>query len=513
MTDNIPDAYSPPAVRLIRTRNARHESIVEGTLPTTAELLDGAPFFKNSIDQDIHVWCELMLSVGFGDELSAALKTLRDTKNAVACALVVDASEREFGLQAEADRLRIYAACMGDRTAAHELKTGIVMYAAASEIHSYSNLVRRIVGEGLSSRCFSMDKAYAVGLKRLADMTDVAENWTLARLWIAAGEPSEEIGKTKKTMPPSSLDGDAAFLEAVIEDRAESVRKPAGGLVVVPLMTSGATSHKRDLQRSWATLQGKPMPLIARGDVGAHRESIVRRWPHAADIVDVILSDLAASEAVRFRPTLIVGPPGSGKSSLVKKIAEVLGLPYDLISLAGSSDSAMMGTSAQWSTARESMPLQLIKRSRIANPAMIWDEIEKASPERRNGSALDALLPMFERDQATSYFDLALEVPVNLSMISHFATANDLSLVPPPLRDRMRVLTMPEPTWEHAGTLVASIVEDLMFERGLDFRWIDPFAEDEMQVIRQFWDGGSVRRLMRIVERMIDGRERNWGNA
>lgn len=514
MSDNIPEDLSAPAVRLIRARRDRHAIIIEGTLPTTTELLDGAPFFKDSIERDVQVWCDGLLQQGMPPELTAALQTLRDTKNSVACALVLDADDREKALKRERDRIRIYAAMMGDAEHADDLKIEMLQRASSAKIHSFSNFVRRAVAEGMDSRVFGMNVAFQRGQDRLRDIQGVAEKWFSAATWIADGEKAEGfVAAVNKAMPPSEIDEDAEFLATVGEDRAESVKPAAGGLVVVPTMPTAATSHKRDIQRSWSGIQGKQLPLIGRGDVGAHRESIVRRWPHAADIVDVILSDLAASQAVRFRPTMIVGPPGSGKSSLVKKIADIVGLPCDLISLAGTSDSAMMGTSAQWSTARESMPLQLIKRSKVANPCMIWDEVEKASPERRNGSALDALLPMLERDQAKTYFDLALEVPVDLSMVSHFATANDIELVPVPLRDRMRILTMPEPEWQHAGTLVASIVEDIMFDRGLDFRWIDPFAADEMEVIKQFWNGGSVRQLQRIVERMIDGREKNWGNA
>jgi ATP-dependent Lon protease len=185
----------------------------------------------------------------------------------------------------------------------------------------------------------------------------------------------------------------------------------------------------------------------------------------------------------------------------------------ETVSLAGAMDSSAMGTSSQWHSARESVPLQLIKRTRVANPAIIWDEAEKASQDRRNGSALDALLPMLERSQAKAIRDPALELEVDLSMVSHFATANSLDGVPRPLRDRMRILQMPEPTWRHLGDLVEGIVTDLMLERGLDGRWVSPLAEDELDLVRQNWPGGSIRQLQRIVTTLVDGREMTWGNA
>jgi ATP-dependent Lon protease len=226
-----------------------------------------------------------------------------------------------------------------------------------------------------------------------------------------------------------------------------------------------------------------------------------------------MLRDLAPRDSAWFRPTLIVGKPGSGKSSFLRAIADQIGLPVELNSLAGSTDSSAMGTSAQWSTVRESVPLQLIKRSKKASVALIWDEVDKASSSRNNGSVIDALLPMLEPDQAGRYFDLALEVEVDLSAVTHFATANDLDSVPQPLRDRFRILTMPEPTWRHLGTLTRQIVDRTAKERGIDPRFFGGLAEDEMDLVRLAWPGGSVRQLTRIVTTIIDGRDQIMGRC
>src|SRR5690606_26173962 len=127
---------------------------------------------------------------------------------------------------------------------------------------------------------------------------------------------------------------------------------------------------------------------------------------------------------------------------------------------------------------------------------LVWDEIEKASTTSHNGSALDALLPMLERRQSKHVRDPALEVECNLSAVNHFATANSLDGVPAPLRDRMRVLRMPDPSWQHIGSLAETIMWDLMQSRGLDARWLTPLAPDEIDVIKRAWPGGSLRQLV-----------------
>ncbi len=330
-----------------------------------------------------------------------------------------------------------------------------------------------------------------------------------------------------ETKPPQTIEDVVAAELAELagtpkpepEEKADpgpkSLMKPkrGEGLVVVPRLPEGGTSWRREVAKSWTGKAGVELPLVKRGDVAGHARALKARWPHAATIIDTIVKDLATREAIRIRPTLLVGKPGSGKSSLAMAIAKQLGLPMDLVPLAGVADGSIMGTSAQYTSARVNTVLQVVNRSGIANPMMIWDEVEKASPSRHNGSPLDALLAMLEPDQARTYRDPALEVPCDLSMVSHLATANDLDQVPAPLRDRMRVLVMPEPTWQHLPVLVRAIVEDLAKERGLDPRWFEPLAEDEMHVVRRAWPGGSVRQLQRIVQVMVDGRDMIWGRA
>jgi ATP-dependent Lon protease len=123
------------------------------------------------------------------------------------------------------------------------------------------------------------------------------------------------------------------------------------------------------------------------------------------------------------------------------------------------------------------------------------------------------LLPLLEPSQASRFRDLALEVECDLSAVTHFATANTIDGIPPPLRDRMRVLTMPEPSWTHIHTLTKQIVARIAVERGIDPRWYAPLAEDEIELMLAVWPGGSIRQLRRIVETLIDGRDRILGRA
>src|SRR5690606_39919831 len=124
-------------------------------------------------------------------------------------------------------------------------------------------------------------------------------------------------------------------------------------------------------------IAGDTLPQDYKVDIAAARRHLMLQWPHAIDVIDTILGDLVTRDDVRFRPTLLVGEPGSGKSSLARAICDELGLPCELFSLGGVADAALGGTSAQWSAARESGPLQLIKRAQMAAGASGWDAVEK----------------------------------------------------------------------------------------------------------------------------------------
>jgi hypothetical protein len=140
---------------------------------------------------------------------------------------------------------------------------------------------------------------------------------------------------------------------------------------------------------------------------------------------------------------------------------------------------------------------------------VIWDEIDKASDERRNGALAEGILPFLESSTSRRMLDLALEVHVDLSHVSHLLTANRLEDVPAALRDRCRVLRVPLPTVRHLHALVPGILDDIRDDRGLGRdAWIQPLAADELDVVRQAWGGGSLRRLRRIVATAVDARER-----
>lgn len=527
-------AASGAAKRVHEERVRHHQLIRDGLLPTLDDLVEGAPWFRNSIVLDIQAWCDSWLSLPApvrepgkrivknateksGVDINQALAVLRNTCSSAAIAPV-----RKWLAAAGYDdewRMRCYEACLDDRDDQDDREAAIALAKYIGEDTYFRTgfpdalSEATILGLMLKSKP-SMEEYHALGVHSIE-----CDHLLLADLKLAASEaarasaqPQEPVEETKP-----AAHTDVEFLRELYEDRAE-IEKSEGpplalGVVVIPETPIPTTGWRKDIWKDWQGKVGVRLPAIATGDIAAHRRSLVAQWPHAEEIIDVVLGDLSARQSVRFRPTLLVGAPGSGKSSLARAIFDTVGLPCELQSFAGLHDAALMGTSAQWSSARESAALQLIKRAAMSSVGIIWDEIEKATSDRRNGAPADALLPMLEADQARRYRDLALEVEVDLSMVSHFATANSLDGVPQPVRDRMRILQMPNPDWEHLYVLTQQIIDRIAQEQGVDRRWFAPLAEDEMDLIRASWPGGSIRQLTRIVTTIIDGREQLMGRC